>query len=68
MDGTEAIAGLRQGQPIECAKDEWDNGLRAAVQAFAAKMVDQEQTVYAQIALREVKRLDDCFARTKVAT
>ena len=49
---------LYQGNPIQCTKEEYNDGLRSAIQDFAGKMIDDGQDIRAIIALEEVKRLD----------
>lgn len=61
MNKEQAISNLRQGKIVECSFKEYHDEIRTGLQDFAAKMIDHNQTVYAMIALNEVKRLDVKF-------
>ena len=61
MTGQEAVAGVHQGMPVKCTKEEYEWEIRNALQDFAGKCIDYNDAVRAQIALQEVKRLDEKF-------
>lgn len=52
---------LRQGKLIKCTEREYRMGVRDTLQKIAAVWVDQNQGIYASIALQEVKRLDQAL-------
>lgn len=49
---------LRQGKLIKCTETEYRHGLRDKLQTIAGAWIEQNQGIYASIALQEVKRLD----------
>ena len=55
-----AIAAIRSGGLVDCTKENY-LAIRAALQDFAGKSIDDGQDVYAQIALSEVRRVDNLF-------
>ncbi|MBU0977319.1 MAG: hypothetical protein KKD18_02805 [Nanoarchaeota archaeon] len=54
----EAIQAISTGQLVDCTKEEYPE-IRKAIQDYAGKQIDNGQDIYAQIALMEIKRLDD---------
>lgn len=61
MTQQEAIAAIYQGQSVDCTKEEYNSGLRTAIQDQAGKWIDGNDGLRAMIALEEVKRLDKKF-------
>ena len=57
----QAIADMQQGKLITCSENEYQTAIRGMLHAYAARMLDHGQDVYAIIALEEVKRLDKKF-------
>lgn len=55
-----AIAAVYRGQLVECSKDEYPL-VRSALQDQAGRWIDGGDPMRAQIALREVARLDTKF-------
>ena len=60
MTPDEAIKAIYVGKLVECSKNEYPE-IRTAIQNKAGEWIDTNQHVRAQIALQEVKRLDDLF-------
>lgn len=57
---SQAIEDVYKGKPIKCKKVEYFE-LRHALQKQAGIWIDQGQDMIAQIAIQEVKRLDEEF-------
>lgn len=54
-----AIDAIYGGKLVECTTDEYhEGGVRSVIQRQAGKWIDQGDPMRAQIALREVQRLD----------
>lgn len=49
---------LRRGTPIKCTEQEYRMGVRNKLHDIAGVWIEQNQGVYASIALQEVRRLD----------
>lgn len=47
-----------EGRAVECSADEYNDGVRAALQQYAGELIDNGDELRALIALGEVKRLD----------
>jgi len=58
MTTEEAKDAIYNGNLVVCTKQEYDTGLRSAIQDMAGQWIDQRQDLRAMIALNEVKRLD----------
>jgi len=56
----EAIAAISQVSLVECTKGEYPE-IRKALHEYAGEQVDNKQDIYAQIALNEIRRLDNYF-------
>jgi len=59
--GLKAVTSLLQGKQIECTKEEYHQSVRNAILEQAGKWLDAKDGVKAQMALMEVKRLDERF-------
>ena len=53
-----AVNAVYNGNLVDCTTEEWPS-VRRALQDQAGKWIDQGQGMRAQIALREVKRMDE---------
>jgi len=61
MTPKEAIQMVSQAWLVECTIEEYPE-IRKALQEYAGTQIDNGQDIYAQIALSEVKRLDNQFS------
>ncbi len=61
MNGREAIAAVYCGGLVRCTKEEYEFEVRLALQTQAGKWIDWNDHIRAQIALQEVRRLDDLY-------
>lgn len=59
MNGQEAVSAVYQGSLVDCTKEEYEAGVRKALQDFAGKCAHDGDGLRMSIALQEVKRLDD---------
>lgn len=57
------INAIHNGNLITCKKETYEKGLREHLQEYAGKCIDNGDHVRAQIALEEVKRLDELFRK-----
>ncbi len=61
--GHDAIYAIEQGNTVVCTKFEYHQSVRSAILKQANKWVDYKDAVRAQVALMEVKRLDEYFSK-----
>lgn len=61
MKREEVKSRVHNGQMVDCTKDEYQDAIRDALQDAAGEFVDIGDGIRAQIALMEVKRLDEKF-------
>ena len=54
----QAISDVYEGKQVQCTSEEYQHGLRSALQEAAGKWIDKGQDIRAILALEEVKRLD----------
>lgn len=57
----DALVAIESGNHVNCTKEEYHQSVRNAIMDQAGKWVDAKDGVRAQIALMEVKRLDEKF-------
>lgn len=62
MTTVEAITTVYNGGCVKCTQQEYENGIRTALQDKAGQLIDQNQAMRAMIMLEEVKRLDNLFS------
>ena len=58
MNAEEAVAAVHQGKLVDCSGTEYHGEVRSALQRQAGKWIDEDQDIYAWMALSEVRRLD----------
>ena len=58
-----AIVNIEKGGIVVCTKDEYKQSVRNAILTQAGKWVDAKDSVRAQMALNEIKRLDTLFKK-----
>ena len=60
MTPNQAIDAVSKGHLVKCTKEEYPE-IRKALHEYSGKLIEGKQDIYAQIALSEVRRLDDFF-------
>jgi hypothetical protein len=56
-----AIKSIEEGKMVVCIKSDYHSHVRNGILEYAGKCIDSKDGAHAQIALSEIKRLDEMF-------